>query len=378
MADMIIERTDNSENAFLMDSAPGAKTLINGKECFYFGGTSYYELHKNEEVIRSAAEALKKYGIDSSSSRNSYGTTRLLLDVEKEAAEFFNCEDSVYLPSGFLTDLAAVQSIVNQNEIEALFIDEDSHYSNDYAARISGKPVYRFAHMDVADLEEKISKNILPGQKMLVLTDGIFPVFGEIAPVDKYSHLIEKYGGFLWVDDAHALGVLGDNGRGTHEHYKISNAGYYFGGTLSKAFGGFGGIIPGNKKFIDDIKANHIHNGSTPPPSPAAAASLTGLKLVKSNPGMRSKLRDNAKRLKTGLTNIGVKVEQSDVPIAAWTMNNKMVMQKLQNKLMEKNIVIQFIQYVGAGEKGALRIVVFSSHTNDQIDYLVDELKKII
>jgi len=89
-------------------------------------------------------------------------------------------------------------------------------------------------------------------------------------------------------------------------------------------------------------------------------------------------LRDNAKRLKTGLTNIGVKVEQSDVPIAAWTMNNKMVMQKLQNKLMEKNIVIQFIQYVGAGEKGALRIVVFSSHTNDQIDYLVDELKKII
>lgn len=375
---MKIERSGNTENAFLMDSAPGAKTLINGKKYFYFGGTSYYELHKNEEVIRSASDALNKYGLNSASSRNSYGTTRLLLDVEKEAAEFFNCEDSVYLSSGFLTDMAAVQSIVNQNKIDFLFIDENSHYSNDYAARISGKPVYRFSHIDDADLEEKISKILSPGQIPLVLTDGIFPVFGKIAPVDKYSGIIEKYNGFLWVDDAHALGILGDNGRGTYEHYKISNDRYYFGGTLSKAFGGFGGIVPHKKIFIDEIKANHIHNGSTPPPSPAAAASLTGLKLLRSNPGMRLKLRENAKRLKSGLTGIGIEVEQTDVPVAAWTMGKRPDMRKLHSALMKKNIVIQFIDYMGAGENGALRIVVFSTHTNEQIDYLIQELQKLI
>ncbi len=373
-----MENLENIEHTYLIDSAPGAKVLINGKEYLYFGGTSYYELHKNEDVINSAINALKKYGINSSSSRNSYGTTQLLLQVEKEAAEFFNCDDAVYLSSGFLTDLAAVQAFINKNMFDVVFIDGVSHYSNEYAAKLSGKPIYKFSHLDDADLEEKIFQNLKPDQRPLVITDGIFPVFGKIAPIHNYSSIIEKYNGILWVDDAHALGILGPNGRGTYEHYGLTSERFYFGGTFSKAFGGFGGIIPGNKKFIGEIKNNQIQNGSTPPPSSAAAASLTGLKLVKSKPEMKFKLWENAKRLKTGLKNLGVDVEDTNVPIAAWTMNSKSEMQKLQNELMKKNIVIQYIQYIGAGEKGALRIVVFSSHTSGQIDNLIYELKKII
>jgi len=369
---------DNIEQHYLMDSAPGAKTIINGKEYFYFGGTSYYELHKNEDVINSAINALKKYGINSSSSRSSYGTTQLLLEVEREAAEFFNCEDAVYLPSGFLTDLAAVQALSNRKMFDSIFIDEVSHYSNEYAAKLSGKPIYKFLHLDDADLEEKISQNLQHGQKPLVITDGIFPIFGKIAPVQKYLSIIEKFNGILWVDDAHALGILGPNGRGIYEHYGLTSERFYFGGTFSKAFGGFGGIIPGNKKFIDEIKNNQIQNGATPPPSSAAAASLTGLNLVKSKPEFRLKLWENAKRLKTGLRNLGIEVEETNVPIVAWTMNGKTEMQKLQNELMKKSIVIQYIQYVGAGENGVLRIVVFSSHTSEQIDNLIYELKKII
>lgn len=368
----------NIEQTYLMDSAPGAKTIINGKECFYFGGTSYFELHKNEEVINSAINALKKYGINSSSSRNSYGTTQLLLDVEKEAAEFFNCEDAVYLPSGFLTDITAVHALSSRKMFDVVFMDEVSHYSNEYAAKLCGKPIYKFSHLDYVDLEEKISKNLTSGQKPLIITDGIFPIFGKVAPIQKYMSIIEKFNGTLWVDDAHALGILGSNGRGTYEHYGLTSERFYFGGTFSKAFGGFGGIIPGNKKFIDEIKNNQIQNGATPPPSSAAAASLTGLKLVKSNPELRLKLWNNAKRLKTGLRNLGIEVEDTNVPIVAWTMNDKSEMQKLQKELMRKNIVIQYIQYVGAGEKGALRIVVFSSHTSEQIDNLIFELKKII
>ncbi|MBI5730782.1 MAG: aminotransferase class I/II-fold pyridoxal phosphate-dependent enzyme [Ignavibacteriales bacterium] len=375
---MKTENLKNIEQHYLMDSAPGAKTKINGKEYFYFGGTSYYELHKNEDVINSAINALKKYGINSSSSRSSYGTTQLLLEVEKEAAEFFNCEDAVYLSSGFLTDMAAVQAFINNNMFDAVFIDEISHYSNEYAAKLSGKPIYKFSHLDDNDLEEKIFQNLQPDQKPLVITDGIFPIFGKIAPIHKYSSIIEKYNGILWVDDAHALGILGPNGRGTYEHYGLTSERFYFGGTFSKAFGGFGGIIPGNKKFIEEIKNNQIQNGATPPPSSAAAASLTGLKLVKSKPEMKLKLWENAKRLKTGLKNLGIEVEDSNVPIAAWAMNSKSEMQKLQNELMKKNFVIQYIKYIGTGEKGALRIVVFSTHTFEQIDNLIYELKKII
>ncbi len=371
-------KTKILEQPYLLDSAPGAITKIDGKEYFYFGGTSYYELHKNEEVINSAVNALKKYGISSSSSRNSFGTTQLILEVEKEAAVFFNCDDAVYLSSGFLTDLAAVQAFINKNMFDAVFIDETSHYSNEYAAKLSGKPIYKFSHLNETDLEDKISLNLQQDQKPLVITDGIFPVFGEIAPIDKYSSIIEKYNGILWVDDAHALGILGANGRGTYEHYGITSERFYFGGTFSKAFGGFGGIIPGNKKFIEEIKNNQIQNGTTPPPSSAAAASLTGLRLIKSKPEMKLKLWENAKRLKTGLKNLGIEVENTNVPIASWTMNSKLEMLKLQNELMKRNIVIQYIQYIGAGETGALRIVVFSSHTFEQIDYLIYELKKII
>jgi 7-keto-8-aminopelargonate synthetase-like enzyme len=375
---MQIENLENIDQPFLMDSAPGAKTIINGKEYLYFGGTSYFELHKNEEVINSAINALKKYGINSSSSRNSYGTTQLLLEVEKEAAIFFNCEDAVYLSSGFLTDLAAVQTFINNNMFDIVFIDEVSHYSNEYAAKLSGKPIYKFTHLDDTDLEEKISLHLQRGQKPLIITDGIFPIFGDIAPIDKYSRVIEKRNGILWVDDAHAIGILGANGRGTYEHFGLTSEKFYFGGTFSKAFGGYGGIIPGNKKFIGEIKNSQIQNGATPPPSSAAAASLTGLRLVKSNPRMRLKLWENAARLKTGLRNLGIEVEDSNVPIAAWAMNSKSEMQKLQKELMKKNFVIQYIQYIGTGEKGALRIVVFSSHTFEQIDNLIYELKKII
>lgn len=373
---------------YLMESAPGALTTINGKEYTYFGGTSYYELHNNSEVINAAIDALKKYGISSSSSRNSYGTTPLLLEVEKAVADFFNCEDAVYLASGFLSDIAAVQAFINMNLFDSIFIDEISHYSNNYASRLSGKTIHTFSHTDANSLEEKIKKNIKPGERPLLITDGIFPIFGNIAPLPEYFEIIEKYNGVIWVDDAHALGVIGENGRGTCEHYSAAGLKpgmLFYGGTMSKAFGGFGGIIPGDKKFINEIKHGQAQNGSTPPPSSAAAASLAGLRILKSKPGMRLKLWENARKLKSGLRNLGIElafpagsVEESNVPVAAWRMNSFEEMNKIQTGLMKKNISIQLINYVGAGELGALRIVVFSTHTTEQIDNLIYELGKLL
>lgn len=366
------------EKQLLMESAPGAYAKFNGKVYSYFGGTSYYELHKNEQVINSAIEAVRQYGISSASSRSSYGTTQLILDVEKEAADYFNCEDAVYLASGFLTDQAAVQAMSNKNLFDLIFIDEISHYSNEYASRLSGKPVYTFSHLNEVELEEKISKACTSNQKPLIITDGVFPIFGSIAPVDKYSVIAEKYNGLVWVDDAHAMGVIGEKGRGTSEHLNVASNKILFGGTFSKAFGGYGGLIPGKKNFIEEVKRNQIQSGATPVPSAAAAASLIGMRLLKANVGLRKQLWANAEKLKTGLQTIGLSTNKSIVPIAAWTMKSKSEMEKLQKELMKKEILIQFIQYVGAGDSGALRIVVFSTHTNDQIDNLIDELRKII
>lgn len=374
----MIEEIDNIEQPFVMEEAPGAFVSIDGKEYSYFGGTGYYELHKHPDVIHAAIEATKKYGITSSSSRNSFGTTKLLLEIEKKAAAFFNTESALYLPSGFLIGLPVIQSFLNKDKFDIVFIDEISHYCNQYAVHIAGKQIITFTHLNSNDLENKIAEYSKNNLKPLIITDGIFPVYGKIAPLNKYLELAEKYNGIVWVDDAHSIGVLGENGRGTCEHFNICSDRVYFGGTLSKAFGGFGGIIPGSNEFINDMRKGQLANGSTPPPAAAAAASLMGIRLIKSNPELRIRLKENVKRLKTGLKNLRIEVEETTVPIAAWTMKNKSDMISIRKELMKKNILIQHLNYIGAEEDGALRIVVFSTHSAEQIDNLLSELKAIM
>jgi 7-keto-8-aminopelargonate synthetase-like enzyme len=366
------------EKQYMFDGAPGAIVKIDGVEFSYFGGTSYYELSKNNEVINSASDALKNFGITSSSSRSSYGTTHLLLDLEKAAADFFTTEDSVYLPSGFLTDMAAIQVFNKKNFFDVIFIDEFSHYSNHYASLLSCKPIFKFAHNNFNDLEDKISKHLSKNQKPLIISDGVFPLNGEIAPVDKYHEITEKENGILWIDDAHGIGILGGNGRGTYEHFSLNSARIYFGGTLSKAFGGFGGIIPGKKEFIDAIKNSELINGTTPAPASAIAASMIGIKLLQSNPEWRIKLIQNTKYLKGELAKIGIPIDDNPVPIIAFKLDGKKNMLRIKDELKNNNILIQFINYTGSGIDGMIRIVVFSSHTIEQIDNLIFHLKKII
>lgn len=375
---MMLQGNFDSIENILLEKARSALTIIDGKEYHYFGGTSYYELHNNEKVLEFAIEAIKKYGITSSSSRSSYGTTQLILDLENEARKYFACDDAVYLSSGFLSDAAAIQVLNQQNKFDIIFIDEFAHYSNQFAAKLIGKPTVVFSHLNYDELEILIAKKCSKKEKPLVITDGIFPIRGIIAPIDKYFTIVKKYNGILWIDDAHAFGVLGEYGRGTIEHFKLHSEKLFSGGTFSKAFGGFGGIIPGEKIFIQQIKNSPIQNGTTPAPSSAIAASLMGMILLRNNIELKNKLWQNATYLKTQLKKIGIETNETHVPIAAWKMNSKSEMEKVQKALLKKNIIIQYINYVGSGNDGVLRIVVFSTHTFEQIDYLIDSLKSIL
>lgn len=369
---------NNLDNKIVLDSVPGAEVLIDGKRYNYFAGTSYFELNKNPEILRCASEALTQYGITSSSSRSSYGTTKLILELEKEAAAFFDADDSVYLPSGFLTPPAAILALVKMNYFDVIFIDEVTHYSNHFAARLTGKPFIQFAHLSTDDLNDKLRKNLRRNKVPLIITDGIFPVYGKIAPIDAYKRIIDKYNGKMWIDEAHSLGILGNNGKGTTEYFGITSENIYFGGTLSKAFGGFGGIIPGSKVFIEEIRNGDLFNGATPAPSSAAAAGLAGIKFVKVHPEKRIKLHLNAKLLKEGLKKFGINVEDSVVPIASWSFGNRNAMQKFVNELFKNDFIVQLINYIGAGNEGAVRIVVFETHTEEQINGLLEQIKKII
>jgi len=368
----------NNPNQFpLMDSAPGAKTQFNGAEHLYFGGTGYFGLHNDTELLDAAKLALDQYGTHSATTRAGYGNSAQVQTLEREAAAYFGTEDAVYLATGYLSDMAGLQALAAYKQVDVIFIDEFAHYSNKDGAATLNKPMIVFRNADNDHLETLLKMHLKPEQKPLVVTDGIFSIEGLAAPIPEHLRLMEKYDGNIWVDDAHGLGILGPNGRGVYDHYHLNSPRLFFGGTFAKAFGGFGGIIPGNKEYI-----NHLRQGATINSgsyfAPAVAASLAGLRKVNNHPEYRQQLRDNALYLKSKLKGLGLAVVDNDLPIVSWTQGSASNMQLIQQNMLKYKIAIQYCHYVGAGDEGILRAVVFSTHSKDHIDQLVKKLKSFI
>jgi 7-keto-8-aminopelargonate synthetase-like enzyme len=361
---------------WIMESAPGPETVINGKRVLYFGGTGYFALHGHPEVIEAGVAAFRKYGTHSATSRTGFGNTPVQLELERKIADFFGAEDSIHFVSGYLDNLFLVQAL--KDKVGAIFIDETSHFSIRDAVYSALKPVYTFKHRDPADLALQLKTRLKAGDIPLVMSDGIFPTFGVIAPVPAYVKALEPYGGYLCLDDSHAVGHLGPNGRGTYDYYGVKSDRCFFAGTMSKAFGGHGGFIPATKAFIDHIKATcGAYPGATPSPTPAMAASIKGLEIVAREPQRRERLRRNVARVKTGLKKLGYDMNDTPVPIVTWVLKSPEAMKKVQKELFDRGIAVALLKYVGAPEGGVLRASIFSEHTPEQIDRLLDEIKRI-
>ncbi len=365
-------------STYLMESAPAAETVIDGKRYLYFGGTGYYSLQNHPTLINAAAEALAKYGMHSATSRSGFGTTPLYAAVEKKAAEFFGTKDAAYIASGYLCNMAGFQALTATAKFDAVFVDEGSHYSVIDFIHLFQLPVVTFAHGEPEDLRKKLRAHLKAEQKPLVVSDGIFPLMGQVAPVPAYVEISAPYGASIWLDDSHGVGVLGAKGRGTYEHYGLESDRFLFGGTFSKAFGSHGGIIPGKKDFIQAIRTGHVMNGATSPTSSAAASALASMELLTQHPEWRIQLWKNARMLKAGLRQMGLAIDDSPVPIAAWTLKSAQQMDRVHQELMNRGICIQRARYVGGGPEGVLRVVVFSSHTAEQIDRLLAELTGLL
>ena len=185
---------------FSMESAPGAETVINGRRCLYFGGTGYFGLHGNAEMMKAGIEAFQ-WGTHSATTRAGFGNNPVLLDVEKKLADFFGAEEAVYFVSGYFNALFLAQALAA--DYDAAFIDETSHFSVRDGVRTTGKPVFAYKHRDPADLRARLETVLKAGQRPLVMTDGVFPTFGEIAPVPDLIECLKPYDGILALDDAH-------------------------------------------------------------------------------------------------------------------------------------------------------------------------------
>jgi 8-amino-7-oxononanoate synthase len=375
----------------LMQSPPGAHTVIDARRYLYFAGTGYLGLQGHPEVIRAACEATERFGIGSATSRTAFGDTPPVLEVERGCADFFAMEEAFYFASGYMGNSILVQML--QDGIDAVFVDELSHYCVFEAARLTGHPVFRFGHRDAEDLRAKLKANLKPGQRPLVMSDGVFAARGTIAPVAEYRAVLSEYtGSVLCIDDAHGLGVLGAHGRGTLEDAAVfdsavnadveaaGGARVLLCGTLSKAVGGFGGIIPGTRRFIECLKTSSpYYGGASAPPVPVAAATARALELIEADPGMRTRLWKNVAVLKGGLRRMGLEADHTPVPIVCLTVGVAENMQRIQRELMQRGVVIAYMAaYSGLGPEGALRLAVFATHTGEMIEQLLDELRRLI
>jgi 7-keto-8-aminopelargonate synthetase-like enzyme len=397
----------------VMQSPPGAETVIDGRRYLYFAGTGYLGLQGHEDVIRAACEATRRYGLASATTRAGFGNTPPVLDVERQAARLFGTDDSFYFVSGYVGNQVLV--LVLDGSFDAVLVDEHSHYCVFEAARIGGRPTILFRHGDPEDLRARLRRELKPGQRPLVLSDGVFAGLGDIAPLAEYRDVLGEYpGAILLIDDAHAIGVLGENGRGTFEHAGLwhaeaaladkqpvapvrppapqvnadlpgqgspaSGPALLMCGTLSKAIGGFGGIVPGSRRFIDGVKgSSRLYGGASAPPIPAAAATARALELVLADPGIRKRLWQNARTLKSGLGRLGLPADDTPVPIASLQIGDAAAMRRIQEELMRRGILIGYMPaYSGLGPEGALRLAVFATHTEAMIGQLVDELGRLL
>lgn len=379
----------------LMQSPPDAETIVDGRRYLYFVGTGYLGLHGHPEVVRAACQATQQYGLGTATSRAGFGDAPPTLAVERRAAHFFGADEAFYFASGYVGNHLIVTNLNGQ--MDAVFVDEGIHWSIVEASRLSGLPVFPFPHGDPGGLGGRLRSCLRPGQRPLVMSDGVFSARGTIAPVPDYCQVLSEYpGAVLCLDDCHAVGVLGEHGRGTYEHFGLHQQGVnthwgdspdepprprlFATATLSKAFGSFGGILYGSSLFIEHIRtASHYYDGASPPPIPAAAASAAALRLVSEDPGMIARVRDNALALKHGLQRLGLPVDESPVPIICLALDDAGRMQRIQQALMDAGILIAYIRsYSGLPPAGALRIAVFATHTAAMIEQLLDAMGRIL
>jgi 8-amino-7-oxononanoate synthase len=371
-----------------MQSPPGTEVVVDGKPYLYFGGTSYLGLASRSEVIDAACEAARRYGVHTATSRAGYGTNPATLAVETLAARFFGTETASYFASGYVGNHILIQA----SEADLIAIEESAHYAAREAAKLAQKPIVTFRRDDLDGLRGLLRERLKPRESPLVVTDGVCPATGAIAPLAQIINMLNEFDrATLIVDDAHGVGVLGCDGQGTLEHCGRWDAGVNRGsgatgttilmsGTLSKALGGFGGILPTSFDFVDRIRnTSHYWDGASAPAAPVAGASARALEIVIAEPQLRAQLNENSAMLRTALRGLGLAIDDWPTPIIGLSVGRAEEMIRIHEALLSAGILVPYVHsYAGAGCEGVLRIAVFATHSQEMIERLVGVMKGAI
>jgi glycine C-acetyltransferase len=355
-----------------IEGPQGAWIVVNGKRVLNLCSNNYLGFADHAELKEASKRAVDEYGVGPGAVRTIAGTQTIHLELERKLAAFKHAEACIALQGGFVANLTVIPAVTGDGDI--IFSDELNHASIIDGCRLSKARVVRYAHNDVADLRRKITENKDSARRMLVVTDGVFSMDGDIAPLPEIVEVADDYGAIVMVDDAHGEGVLGDSGRGIVNYFKLEGRVEMEVGTLSKAFGVMGGYITGPGVLIDYLKQKGrpflFSTGLTPADTAAAIAAVDVL--TKSDELVR-KLWDNAAYFQRRLKDQGFDIGHTETPITPVMLGEEKTASTFSRKLFDKGIFAQSISYpTVARGKARIRCMLSAAHQKEDLDFAVD------
>ncbi|RSL16590.1 2-amino-3-ketobutyrate coenzyme A ligase [Edaphobacter aggregans] len=366
----------------ILEDEQGSVCTYDGKRVINLASNNYLGLCDHPKLREAAIAATEKYGVGSGAVRTIAGTMRIHMELEEKIAAFKGVEACVVFQSGFTANAGTVSSILGKEDF--ILSDELNHASIIDGARLSRAKIKVFRHKDVAHAEELLKEiQNEPGRKLLI-TDGVFSMDGDIGPVDKLCDLADKYGAIMMVDDAHASGVLGRNGRGSVDHFHCTQRVDVQVGTLSKAIGALGGYVCGSRDLIDYLyhRARPFLFSTSHPPS-VAATCIAAFDLLESEPERIERLWNNTRYFKQQLTEAGFDVggrttPASETPITPILIGDGRKTMEFSKALFDAGVMATGIAFPTVPEgKARIRTIMTSEHTRKQIDQALDTLTTV-
>jgi 8-amino-7-oxononanoate synthase len=359
-----------------IEASYDTEVIIHGERKVMVGSNNYLGLTHHPRVLEAAERALRLYGSGCTGSRFLNGTLDLHERLEERLARFVNQESALVFSTGFQANLGVISALVGRED--HLFSDKLNHASIVDGARLSFGTVHRFPHGDLRALEKELARTPAEAGKLIV-TDGIFSMEGTIVDLPGLIALAEFYGAEVLVDDAHSFGVLGEFGGGTAQHFHLEDRVSLVMATFSKSLASIGGVIAGPEDVIHYLKHHArslIFSASNPPAS--VAASLAALDIIESEPERRQQLWHNTERMREGLRSLGYDTGMSNTPIIPVQVGELDQMFVFWKQLFDAGVFTNPVTPPAVPENSCrLRISLMATHTNDQIDFVLDAFAAI-
>ena len=363
----------------VLESEQAPECTFDGKHVINIASNNYLGLTTHPKLREAALNAIKKYGVGSGAVRTVCGTMQIHMELEEKIARFKNVEACVVFQSGFAANAGTVSAVLGKDDF--IISDELNHASIIDGARLSRAKILVFRHKDIAHAEEQLgSVKDQPGRK-LIITDGVFSMDGDIGPLPQLCDLAEKYGAIMMVDDAHASGVLGRNGRGTVDHFNVHGRVDVQVGTLSKAIGALGGYVCGSRQLIDFLyhRARPFLFSTSHPPS-VAATCIAAFEVLEQEPERIERLWENTRFFKKELGTLGFNIggqntPPSETPITPIIVGEGRLAMEFSRELFKDGILATGIAFPTVPEgKARIRTIMSATHTRPELEKALEVL----